>query len=177
MDERTAQVDSTRLKQKVSEDRRASDGRHEHETAKMEAVRSITRDGIEHDGNTVPMPAVDGQQTQNFSVPDELLASIAPRDDDASTMELGLDDVLDVVRESESANTVERDFVLERLPDDTLEGEFTHQGTKRWRRELKFEAEIDDQGRLYIPRDKLKDSGVRPGMRFKVVATQILPDD
>lgn len=198
MGDQTLQVDKSRLKEKVDSDRQKSRARSgasrddEHSmssdqdrsastdprTLKMDAVPAITRDSVSHDGSTVPMPAINTEETRNFAVPEELLAEIS--EESPETMELDLKDVV-VERQPPDRLSpyvkVENDFVLERLTDDTVEGEFSNTGTDTWRRQVNFEASLDANGDLRIPREIREEHGFRPGTRFMVVATVLTDDD
>lgn len=195
--ESTLEVDKARLMAEVSRDRESSkDEGRQSPTVRMPAVEPDTRvernpllaaeDGRDNDGKTIPMPAIgeDRQnelETTNFSVPDELLEQISrpEKGNRWETMELLIEEIDDSeVSEVESADE-HPDFVLEKIadsPDQSFEGELSSRRTSPILYRMAFEAIVNEDGTISIPRKYLDSGHVRPGMRFKVEAMGMSDD-
>ncbi len=204
--ESTLEVDKAKLLEQIASDHAASESsvELEHETphkkdgesktVQMPAVEEDTK--IERDplfeedppntASTIPMAAINGQETTNYAVPEELLKQISGEDPNRwETMEILLEEISEV-SEAEAGDPPampeavdEPSFILEKIsePTDTFEGELSSKRTSPVLYRLEFEARVNDDGTVTIPRRYIDTGHVRPGMRFKFEAVGLREDD
>jgi len=195
--ERTLEVDKARLLEQISNDHSdpdsGSDSAEHAQTTKMNSIQAPPAASEGDDHATIPIRIhgdIDGQETTNYTVPDELLEKISRQQEEIDadrweTMDIVLEEISESEIDESEVEDIEIDesgepgFVLEKISDGAVgnfEGEISGMQTSPVLVRLEFDAVVREDGTLKIPASYLESGHVRPGMRFGIVAVETTDD-